>query len=456
MSVKTTHHEYDEYNGKWKRCRDVAKGQDAVHAAGTEYLPRLKDQTDEDYKAYRTRTPFFNATWRTISGLTGMLFRKPAKIEVPAVTEPMLATVTDDGQPIGVFANEVVEECLKVGRVGILVDYPVVKEESVTKADAAVLNLRPTMGLYLAESIINWKISVVNNLRVLTRVVLTEMIEVEITEFECEMQERYRVLDLVDGFYRVRVFKVEKDVETVLEEYIPTMNSLPMPFIPFYFLSADDTQVCPDDPPLIDLVDLNLSHYRTSADYEHGCHFTGLPTGYITGHTLGEGDKIYLGSQTMMVFPNPETQVGFLEFTGSGLGMLQTNLERKESQMAILGARMLEAQKRAAEAAETAGIHRSGENSLLASMAKSISLGMTAALQTFSNWAGGSEVVTYELNRDFFPMPLDAQAMAALVSAWQQGGISKETLFENLKQGQVIGDTVDFETEEVRIQNQLR
>lgn len=123
--------------------------------------------------------------------------------------------------------------------------------------------------------------------------------------------------------------------------------------------------------------------------------------------------------------------------------------------MAVLGARMLEAQKKGVESAEVAGIHRAGENSLLAGIAQAISLGLTAALQTFSNWAGGSGTVMVALNRDFFPAPMSAQDLTALVMSWQQGAISKQTLFDNLQAGQIISEGTTFEAEEVRINDQL-
>jgi hypothetical protein len=467
MTVRATHRQYDTYLPKWQRCRDAASGQDAIYAGQTNYLPKLKDQTDEDYLAYMKRATFFNATWRTISCLAGMLFRKPPKIEAPAVTSAMLATVTEDGQPIGIFAREVVEECLKVGRLGILVDYPPVDVSQITQADAMLLNLRPTMAVYRTETIINWKTQVIANQRILTMIVLTEEHEEPTDEFESTCEDRYRVLDLVEAknddgstslAYRVRIFKSEETTKAdvqIGDDLFPLINGTKMQFIPFYFLSADDTSIEPDDPPLIDLVDLNISHYRVTADYEHGCHFTGLPTGYICGYQKEEGQKIYLGSQSMLIFPDPTTKVDFLEFSGAGLGELQFNLSRKEQQMAVLGARMLEAQKRAAESAEAAGIHRAGENSMLADVAQAIGLGMTAALQTFSDWAGGNGVVSFELNRDFFPRVMSPEELSSLVASWQQGAISKQTLFEQLQAGQIIAEGTTFEEEEVKINDQL-
>lgn len=459
MGVENTNPEYDKFASKWKRCRDAAEGQDAIHEAGELYLPRLKDQDWDDYSAYKTRAGFFNATWRTIAGLQGMLFRKPPVVTVPASVEPLLDSVSEDAQPLQIFALEAVEECLTVGRAGILVDYPVVAEEGVTQADAILRNLRPTLSLYETESIVNWKKETITSQEVLTRVVLKEdrtVVDPD-DEFSEKIEPIYRVLDLVSGVYRVRLFVLSSaDGEQFVQEgedLFPKMNNQPLDFIPFYFLGVDDAEACPDDPPLIDLVDLNLSHYRTNADYEHGCHFTGLPTGWITGHTMEQGEKIYLGSQNMLVFPSPDTKVGFLEFSGAGLKCLSDNLERKERQMAILGARMLESQKKAAEATDTAMLHRAGEASLLASMAQSISISIQKALQVFSDWAGGSGEVNFELNRDFFPTTMDSAQLMALVQSWQYGAISKETLFENLKQAEIVSDNKTFEDQEVEIAN---
>lgn len=464
MSVKTQHSDYMRMSGKWKRCRDVAAGQDAVHEAGCAYLPRLKDQTDDDYNAYKMRATFYNATWRTIAGLIGMLYRKPPVKEVPGVIELLLKDVTMAGVPLHVFAQQVTEECMTVGRVGVFDDFPIAPE-GATMADAARLNLRPTMCLYKTEQIINWRMREVNNQYVLSLVVLQYEHSEPDGEFKEKTETRYRVLDLepLTNQYRMRVFRVKTDAGKDQDEQIgvdayPLMNNQRMGFIPFWIIGVDDITPNVDDPPLIDLVDLNLSHYRTTADYEHGCHFTGLPTAWIAGYNPEQkadgspADRLYIGSAAAWVFPDPNAKADFLEFSGQGLNALEKNLERKESQMAILGARMLEVQKKAAEAAETAGIHRAGESSVLASAAQTISLGITKALEVFCQWAGANGEVKFELNRDFFPMPMSPQMFKELVGAWQSGAISFDTLFDNLKRGEIHSAEATAEDEKGKIE----
>ena len=52
------HPDYGKALPKWKRCTDFAAGEDAVHAARTTYLPKLKGRVDDDYKSRLARLRF--------------------------------------------------------------------------------------------------------------------------------------------------------------------------------------------------------------------------------------------------------------------------------------------------------------------------------------------------------------------------------------------------------------
>lgn len=435
MPVNTKHAEYDETT--WRMCRDASGGEKYVHAAGTLYLPKLAEEKDEDYKARRKRTPFFNATFRTISGLVGMLFRKP-----PQLVAPQTEDIDGAGTQFDTFAYSVSTECMTVGRCGVLVDYSGNVPEGSTRAEAEATGARPIMAMYRRESIINWRYT----RSVLSMVVLCEHAEIPgKDEFEVKTEERYRVLDLAEGFYRQRVFRIdERGNEQLLEETFPTMNGQRMSYIPFEFVGDDG------EPPLIDLVTMNLHHYSVGADYEHGCHFSGLPTLFISGF---QGDsKIYIGGPTANALPDPTSRAYFVETT-SDFAALRTNLEDKKSQMAVLGARMLETQRDGVEAAETTAQHRKGEESQLSAMAQSISRSLRKVLQWYADWWGQSREVEFEINRDFLPIRMGAQELTALVGAWQSGAISGDTLHQNLQRGEIVAPDVTYEDEQARIGN---
>jgi len=60
-----------------------------------------------------------------------------------------------------------------------------------------------------------------------------------------------------------------------------------------------------------------------------------------------------------------------------------------------------------------------------------------------------------EMSKDFDPNVLTAQDLLALVQSWQQGAFSKQTLFWNLQQGEIISGEKQFEDEEEEIQNEM-
>lgn len=452
MSVKNQHADYSAMASRWKMCRDASEGEHAVHEAGELYLPKLSEEKPESYNLRRSMTPWFNATWRTISGLRGMMFRKPPVIEVPTALDEAIKDIDLAGTTLQGLAQDVAIEALTVGRVGLLVDYPVEANPGMTRLDAERLKLRASIAMYKTESIINWREKRVNGSKVLNMVVLTENAELPAdNEFEIVIEERYRVLDLIDGKYRQRVFKVDKNGrdEQIGDDMFPLMGNKPLDYIPFVFIGVDCAGPKVEAPPLIDLVTMNFKHYGQATSYERGCFFSGLPSLFISGHNDPD-TKIYIGGSMANILPQPDSKAYFVEVQ-SEFNALRTNLLDKQQAMAVLGARMLESQKAGVESGDAIARRQTGEESLLSCMSQTISMGVTVALQWLTAWEGVDGDVKVELNRDFLPASMDAQTLTAMVSTWQSGGISYETLFNNLKAGEIIEEGVTMEQEQGRI-----
>ena len=445
------HPDYEANLPRWIRCRDVVAGQDAVHKAGIAYLPALSNQDNKEYEAYKKRTPFFNAAARTVDGMVGLVFRKNPISEVPAALEPVLEDVTLTGVPASVLAHKLIQEVETVGRVGVLVEYPRMDAQPTTLAEAQALNMRPYATIFAAESIINWRVQRINNAMQPTLIVLQEQYS-KMGAFEVDYSTQIRALLLDDGIYKQRVYRQTNSTVSaeweLVEEITPLMNGAPMRFIPFQIINSDSLEFAVSKPPLLDLVDLNLSHYRTNADLEHGAHFTGLPTPFIAGLQLEDGAKITIGSATAIIAPDPQANASYLEFTGQGLQALEALLTRKEAQMAAIGARMLAPEKSGVEAAETMEIKRAGETSVLASQANIVSMAMERILGWVAQWMGIVGPINYQLNTDYLPVRMTGQDLTALVSSWQSGAISRATLFYNLQAGEVIAPGKTLEEEQ--------
>ena len=455
MPVDSQHKTYTTFADKWYRARAACAGQDEVHNGGVKFLPKLGSQTAEDYKAYKLRATYFNAAGRTLNGLVGMIFRKSPQIEQNGVDD-IISDVDLEGNSLETFAQDILREVMLVARFGVLVEYPRVDEAPKTQAEASAKNLRPYASSYPTESIINWKMERINNVMQATMVMLKESASEPVDEYQSKDIDQIRELRLADGQYVQRIFRKDEKTNKYVkfgDDIVPLMNNAPLGFIPFYTFGCEDNDLDLDDAPILPLADLNLAHYRVTADYEHGCHFTGLPMLFIAGITLGEKDSIYLGSQTAIVTDNENAQGKFIEFSGQGLGSLEKNLESKEKQMASIGARMLEQQKTGVESEGAMQMRSNGENSVLAALAVLASSQLSKMLSFMARWAGVQGEVVVNLNTDYMPVGMSAQDLTALVSAWQLGAISPNTLFDNLKRGEIIKDNKEFEEEQAQINN---
>ncbi len=460
VPVNSTHPDYDANAVAWLRARDVFAGEDAVKAAGERYLPKLDSQSSGEYDAYRARASFFNATARTADGFVGLIFRREPTFKLPddsAGVGKALAAFVDDADMLGTslsaYAKNVVTEVVSVGRAGSLVDW----EDQVEQRAYAVL--------YTAEQILNWKTERVNGRNVLTLLVLSEKVERPVTdgdEFDPDEVEQLRILRLAPGHkpesgekvgwsYQVEIWqqgnkksKRGKAEWTKVETRIPLRLGKPLPLIPFVFHGPRHSLPVVDKLPLADIIAVNLDHYRLNADYKHGLHFTALPTAWVSG--FDKSSNLRIGSSTAWVAETPGATAGFLEFTGQGLTTFERAMDRDERLMAVLGTRMLEAQKRVGESADAIELRQSGENSVLTAVSFSVSDSLTAVLGWVYWWnsteetpeAIGEDRVLVTVNSDFSTKGMASDEITAVVAAWQAGAISRDTMFELFRKGEVM------------------
>lgn len=441
------HSGYEAFAEKWFKTRCAVEGQSAVHKAGEKFLPRLTNQTDNDYNAYKLRATYFNATGRTLDGLVGMVFRKEMKKDFPTALEPLVDDLDMAGNSLDMVAMRTLGDIIQVGRAGILVEYPQVNEAPTSQADVVRMNLRPYTTYYPAESILDWRVERINNVMQPVMIKLAETYEIRKNEFEFIVKEQIRALLLSGGMYIQRIYRKNAKGQWVQEggDIIPLMRGNPIPFIPFWAFGAKENSLTLQDPPILDLADINLAHYRINADYERGCHFAGLPTPILAGFVFDENASVSLGSTTALVTPDASAKWGFLEFTGQGLTSLKDNLKEKQAQMAALGSRILAPEKTGVESEGAMLIRHSGENSVLSAITELASENFEQILTFMGEWQGVIGSVEIDFNKDFLPVPMSAQQLDSLMKAWQAGGIPQEELFHALKRGEVIRNEVTYD-----------
>jgi len=441
MGVETPTSEYKDHKGRWDRCRDAVEGSDAIKEKTTTYLPMIGDPNDsnctEKYKAYLKRALWFGLTARVVEGLVGAIFRKKPIINIPESKMEFLHSMTPDGESLEEFAQIVTEEVIITGRYGVLVDMP--SEEGVQVAYLAG---------YKTEAIINLRYNRAGGTDKLSLVVLKESVRRVDAEdpFRVKKEDQYRVLSLDENMkYKVQVY-VKNDSEFVedLDQTVnPTLRGEYLDFIPFVPIGPSPKKRGIQKSPIQDVVDANISLFCTSADLENGRHWCGCPTLWGAGIDDESDDetKIMVGSPVAHLFANPEASLQLLELS-EGLQPLEKAIEEKKDLIIALGGRLLEAQKRQVEAADTHKERKQGENSVLATIANSISSSLTKLLRWWAEWSTVPEYekVSISLNTDFVADQFAATNLKELREALKNGDISFATYFYNMKRAEMYPD----------------
>jgi len=435
----------------WQRCRDAYEGSDAVKAQGRKYLPSLDShkRNPNGYAEYVLRALYFNAMGRTVDGLAGSIFQKPPIWEVSEEVEDFIGDITLTGVTAEMFALRSTRNIMITGRWGILVDMGTAETEDKTPA-------RPYFVGYKGEDIISWATELVGGDQRLTMVVLREFDDDPdpTDEFVRKQAEQYRVLRLSKGKYTQEIWSKIPNSESFVKgkTETPVRRGEALGFIPFVFMSAISIEPTIEKAPLLDLVDVNLSHYRTMADLEHGRHYTALPTPWVAGSLQGDegGGDLSIGSGVAWMLDKGGS-AGMLEFSGAGLQSLVTADQEKRKMMAILGARLLE-DIGGAETATAITMRYSGDHATLRTIAAVLEQGFTKALKWVEWWVGTEttpEEVESEvkLNKDFFAAKAPAGDIQAALGALQAEQISYQTFYNILSEGGWAREGITYEQE---------
>ena len=444
MPVDTTNPTYDIYKNEWIKTRDACKGSVAVKSKKSQYLPVPDAETNPmgidsiRYKQYLNRAVFTNYTGRTKNALVGAAFRKKPIIELPDGLEYLIDDATGDGLSLEQLAKDELNNLLETGRSLLLVDYPQT-EEGLSSEQVSILNLTASIIPYKAEAVINWKTDIIAGRNMLTLVVLEEPYLENSDEFSHESKMQYRVLRLKEEGYCQQIYR---DNEPHTDEFYPRKSDGSVfDYIPVTFVGSQNNDSTIDNAPLSDIADVNMAHYRNSADYEESCFITGQPTLFIT-HSLTQEqwseynpEGIKIGSRAGHVLGD----------TGSA-NLLQANpnnlvmeaMKGKEQQMVAIGARII-TDRGGNETAEGARIRFASENSVLGDIVGNLSSAIKSCIYWVGEFMGvETDECIFTINREFYDKMVDPQTIMSLVTLLDRQIVSSQDIFDRLKAGGLI------------------
>jgi hypothetical protein len=328
---------------------------------------------------------------------------------------------------------------MAVNRCGLLVDY-------------SEYAGRPYLTTYPAETIINWKTGIVNGNNILTMVMLEGQIDTqdERDPYKTVKKLEWRELYIEDGIYKARTWhKVKDDFQVIPDsEVIPIINGQPFNFIPFYFVTAEGVNTSIKKSILADFVNLNLGHYKNSADYENMVHWAGAKTVI----TRGWGERPFpIGGA-----PDFPIDGGASYLESASDSCILEAMRAKEEQMAALGSQIISGKGRYVASAETSRISAEGEHATLSDISISLSDSITEFMSLVQYWGTGREAdVSVEFNTDFEPAELPQGKLIELMGAVQSGYMSMETFFYNMRLYEVYPPKWTDEDEKTAIETSM-
>jgi len=443
------HSDYKYYHPEWVMIRDSLAGERRVKEKGTDYLPSLDVEYGTSYETYKQRATYVNMVARTVLGLVGTIFRRPLKAE--NANKADLDNVTINGLDLNLFAKKLAYEICSVGRVGVLVD--------MTAKDQRVY-----MTEYVAENILSWQTTVINGREVLSYVLLREIVS-DVARLDdstvapsnpwdgtSSLRARYRLLLLDNGVYKQRLYNFDPTDESPsflgkeYEEVTPTRNGKPFDFIPMVIVGPFSPTPEVQKSPVYDITALNMAHYRTSAQLEHGRYYTALPVYYVPIAPGQETGDYHVGPSVVWEV-GPDMKPGVLEYYGTGLKSLTDSLTEKEEHIAQLGGRIMGIRPQAtAESDNIFALKQANEMSILLNITESLSLALTRVFTWYLDWQRKPiKGIKIKLNQDFKSLNIAARELRAVALLYQEGIIPIQSVYETLQASEFISEDITLE-----------
>lgn len=425
-NVDTRHPQYIDYADEWRLMRDAVRGTKAIKEEGTVYLPMpngFREQPDKGlamYNAYKQRGSYPEITGPTIQGMVGIVHKREAQIEMPEAMMPLWESCTKDGTTLEALHRDITEQLLTTGRCALLVD---ARLEATGGSDL------PYFTLYKAEDLINW--SEQRDFFVLDEAYL------ERHGFRWQEEPQWRVLELVEGVYTIRVYKgASRALATEAEGNArggKKLDKIPLTVINDKNLSTDVS-----NPPLTSIARAAETMYRLDCDYKHQLFMSGQET--LFTFNVDAPSAVGAGVVVSVTGISKDSATPDAKYVGpdcKGIEAHRLAIQDEKDSAAKAGARMFESGTgTGAESGASRKLRFSSETASLATVSIASAAGLEKALKDIAVMMGmNPDDISVTPNLEFFDMTLTPEEAKALVESWQNGGFSYETLYANLQRG---------------------
>jgi hypothetical protein len=416
----------------WSVMAAVTRGTNYIRDLSETYLPQEPREDDDAYTTRVNRSVLSPYTSRLIETAAGAILRKPIHVEGDPYWLELIQNIDGLGSSINEYARRSLVSSLTYGHSAILVDYPAAMGAR-NLAEERALGRRPYFVHVDAPQIWGWRKEAGTNR--LLQVRIHDYDVRPLNEFGEEQVEQMRVI--YPGRYDLYTLGQEVVEFTESGDY-----SLPeIPLVPIY---SNRRGLLISQPPLLDIANLNITHYQRQADLIHALHIAAMPTLVL------EGWDDTTGSATMgvnyAIAMQPGNKAYYVQADATSFDAQMSELESLASQMSTLGVTKLFGQKFVAESAEAKRIDQAQSNSVLSIISQELESALNQAFAFAAQYVG-LEPPEITIDRDFDYYRLIGQDVAVLAQLADTGKISNAMLLEVLRRGEILPDNINIEEE---------
>ena len=416
----------------WSIMAAVTRGTNYIRDLSETYLPQEPREDDDAYQTRVDRSVLSPYTSRLIETAAGAILRKPIHVEGDAYWLDLIQNIDGLGSNINEYARRALVSSLTYGHSAILVDYPAATG-ALNLAEERAMGRRPYFVHIDAPQIWGWRKESGTNR--LLQVRIHDYDVRPLNDFGEEQIEQMRVI--YPGRYDL--YTLGQEVVEFTESGGYSLNEIPL--VPIY---SNRRGLLISQPPLLDIANLNITHYQRQADLIHALHIAAMPTLVL------EGWDDTTGSATMgvnyAIAMQPGNKAYYVQADATSFDAQMAELQSLESQMSTLGVTKLFGQKFVAESAEAKRIDQAQSNSVLSIISQELESALNQAFAFAAQYVG-LEPPEITIDRDFDYYRLIGQDVSVLAQLNQMGKISDAMLLEVLRRGEILPDNINIEDE---------
>lgn len=458
---------YREQIGDVKLVRAVFGGSKTMRAEKQRFLPKHPLEEPTAYEDRLKIARAYNALQKTVEGLSGMIFRRDPTVDedMPELVKDHLEDIDRRGNKLAVFLHHVADDALLDGHAWVHVEAPPTEGfRNEQEADAA--GVRPYWIRIKKAQAINWRYEIRAGRPILTLFVYREGVSQPVGEFGEESRQRVRVLregaldemgvrGPVRGelweLRRVQRGSAEREEWVRIKEYQVGVSEVPVVFVP-----SKEAGEFSSSPPLLDLAEEQIEHYRVRSDRQKNMTFASISVPYVFGQRVTDEQgnaQVKWGPGGMLLLNDPEASAGVIESQGFGLESTRDELAAIKENMASLGLRMLVRPTGVQPTTATAELLGKSESSAsLAQFAITLEDATNRLLEIHGDYEGVDQPGSVRINKSFFKQLLSPEQIRAWGDEVARGHLSLDTMWQLLIEGEGLPDDFDPEEERARIE----